>query len=89
MKKKRKIKINFNNSASHYNEIERKRSFTGIGCGVTMVSLGIYLHYKKNLDEAIPPIEAKYTWFPVVCIFGFTICCTLGYLVVPWVCIVY
>lgn len=25
------------------------------------------------------------TWFPVLCIFAFTICCTMGYLVVPWV----
>lgn len=57
----------------------------GIGCGVTMVSLGLYLQYKFHLDNATPPIAPNYTWFPVACIFGFTICSTIGYLVVPWV----
>lgn len=66
-------------------ELNESFSIAGIGCGVTMVSLGLYLQYKFNLDNAVPPIEAKFTWFPVACLFGFTICCTLGYLVVPWV----
>lgn len=50
-----------------------------------MVCLGIYLQYKQYLDRMEPPVQAQYTWFPVICIFAFTICCTVGYLVVPWV----
>lgn len=57
----------------------------GIGCGVSMVCLGIYLQYKYYLDRHDPPLPAQFTWFPVVCIFSFTICCCVGYLVVPWV----
>lgn len=57
----------------------------GIGCGVSMVCLGIYLQYKYYLDNHDPQLPAQYTWFPVVCIFSFTICCCVGYLVVPWV----
>lgn len=58
---------------------------SGIGCGFTMVGLGTYLYYKKSWEEAVPPIEPTATWFPVACIFIFTITCTLGFLVVPWV----
>lgn len=50
-----------------------------------MIGLGVYLYYKKTWDEAEPKIEPTATWFPVTCIFVFTITCTLGYLVVPWV----
>lgn len=50
-----------------------------------MVCLGIYLQYKFYLDRHDPPLPAQYTWFPVACIFLFTICCCIGYLVVPWV----
>lgn len=50
-----------------------------------MVCLGIYLQYKFYLDHSEPRVVAQYTWFPVVCICVFTICCTLGYLIVPWV----
>lgn len=50
-----------------------------------MVCLGIYLKYKFDLDHSDPPLHAQYTWFPVLCIFVFTICCTIGYLIVPWV----
>lgn len=58
---------------------------SSIGCGVSMVCLGIYLQYKYHLDRMVPPVQAQYTWFPVTCIFVFTICCTVGYLIVPWV----
>lgn len=60
-------------------------SSAGIGCGISMVCLGIYLKYKFDLDRSDPPLHAQYTWFPVLCIFVFTICCTIGYLIVPWV----
>lgn len=58
---------------------------SGIGCGVTMIGLGTYLYYKKIWEMAVPPIAPTATWFPVMCIFVFTITCTLGFLVVPWV----
>ncbi|XP_055311484.1 facilitated trehalose transporter Tret1-like isoform X2 [Sitodiplosis mosellana] len=58
---------------------------SSIGCGVSMVCLGIYLQYKYYLDRHDPPLPAQYRWFPVACIFSFTMCCCVGYLVVPWV----
>lgn len=59
--------------------------FKGIGCGFSMVGLGFYLYLKYQWDHQIPKVEPSYTWFPVLCIFVFTIACTLGFLVVPWV----
>lgn len=53
--------------------------FAGIGCGISMIGLGFYLQYKTTTETP------QYTWIPLVCIFLFTICCTLGYLIVPWV----
>ena len=50
---------------------------SSIGCGVTMVGLGLYTWFKAYL--------LNYTWIPVVCIMGYTITCTLGFLVIPWV----
>ncbi|XP_052899614.1 facilitated trehalose transporter Tret1-2 homolog [Anopheles moucheti] len=58
---------------------------SGIGCGFTMIGLGVYLKYKHGWDLADPPIEPTATWFPVACIFIFIITCTLGFLIVPWV----
>lgn len=56
---------------------------SGIGCGVTMVGLGSYMYLRKYwLESGIEPVA---TWIPVACIFIFTIACTLGFLVVPWV----
>ena len=50
-----------------------------------MISLGVYLYFKHQWDNAVPPIAPVATWFPVLCIFVFTITCTLGFLIVPWV----
>ncbi|CAD7076969.1 unnamed protein product [Hermetia illucens] len=58
---------------------------SGVGCGVSMLGLGIYLYFKYKWDTSDPPITPTATWFPVACIFIFTIACTLGFLVVPWV----
>lgn len=58
---------------------------TGIGCGISMVCLGVYLQYKYHSDQQVPPLPVQYTWFPVACIFVFTMCCCVGYLIVPWV----
>jgi facilitated trehalose transporter len=56
---------------------------SGIGCGFTMLGLGIYMYYKSVWDaEGVP---AKHTWIPVTMIFIFMITCTMGFLVVPWV----
>lgn len=56
---------------------------SGIGCGVTMLGLGIYMYYKSIWDaQGLPPVN---TWIPVACIFIFIITCTMGFLVVPWV----
>lgn len=55
---------------------------TGIGCGFSMLGFGLYLLYKSKLDATATP---QHQWFPVTCIFIFTICCTIGYLIVPWV----
>lgn len=47
-----------------------------------MLGFGLYLLYKSNLEKTVTP---QYQWFPVACIFTFTTCCTIGYLIVPWV----
>lgn len=57
----------------------------GIGCGVSMIGLGVYLLKKFEWENSVPPQPLVATWFPVACIFFFTVCCTLGFLVVPWV----
>uniref|UniRef100_A0A182K6J5 Facilitated trehalose transporter Tret1 n=1 Tax=Anopheles christyi TaxID=43041 RepID=A0A182K6J5_9DIPT len=58
---------------------------SGIGCGFTMIGLGVYLYFKHQWDTAVPPIEPTATWFPVACIFIFITTCTVGFLIVPWV----
>jgi hypothetical protein len=56
---------------------------SGIGCGFTMLGLGVYMYYKSVWDaQGLPP---QHTWIPVTCIFVFMITCTMGFLVVPWV----
>lgn len=57
---------------------------SGIGCGVSMLGLGTYMYYSRMWSLADPPTEPSVTWFPVACIFVFTITCSLGFLVVPW-----
>lgn len=56
---------------------------SSIGCGVSMVGLGGYMWLKDHWVTNNIPLVA--TWFPVLCIFAYTITCTLGFLVVPWV----
>ncbi|XP_001604742.4 facilitated trehalose transporter Tret1 isoform X2 [Nasonia vitripennis] len=50
---------------------------SSIGCGVAMLSFGSYVSFKDQLSN--------YSWIPVVCIMGYTIACTLGFLVIPWI----
>lgn len=48
-----------------------------------MLSLGIYLYYKDwwILNE----LPLQHTWVPIACILLYTVACTMGFLVVPWV----
>ena len=50
---------------------------SSLGCGITMLGLGSYIWMKDHL--------ASYGWIPISCIAGYTIACTLGFLVIPWV----
>lgn len=48
-----------------------------------MLGLGSYMYY-ADLCKASGELPQQ-TWIPVACIFLFTVACTLGFLVVPWV----
>ncbi|XP_050460356.1 facilitated trehalose transporter Tret1-like isoform X2 [Cataglyphis hispanica] len=56
---------------------------SSIGCGLSMLGLGGYMWFKKYSIENDLILVA--TWIPVFCIFSYTITCTLGFLVIPWV----
>lgn len=56
---------------------------SAVGCSVTMLCLGTYMYLQEGWTAA--GVEPVATFFPVACIFIFTITCTLGFLVVPWV----
>lgn len=63
-----------------------RRSLTfvsSIGCGITMVLLGIYMY--MGLQWKAENIEPQATWIPVAALMVFTIASVIGYLVVPWV----
>ncbi|KAJ9590314.1 hypothetical protein L9F63_027848 [Diploptera punctata] len=50
---------------------------SAIGCGLTMVGLGSYMYLRKYwIETGVEPVA---TWFPVACIFVFTVACTLGF----------
>lgn len=56
---------------------------SSIGCGISMLGLGTYMWLKDYWIANDLPLSS--TWVPVLCIFSYTIACTLGFLVVPWV----
>ncbi|CAK9833643.1 Facilitated trehalose transporter Tret1 [Anthophora retusa] len=56
---------------------------SSIGCGISMVGLGGYIWLKEYW--AANNVTIAVTWFPVFCIFAYTITCTLGFLVIPWI----
>lgn len=56
---------------------------SSVGCGLSMVGLGGYLWLKDYWTHNDLPLVA--TWFPILCIFAYTVTCTLGFLVIPWV----
>lgn len=56
---------------------------SSVGCGLSMIGLGGYMWLKEYWVANNMPFVA--TWIPVMCIFSYTITCTLGFLVIPWV----
>ena len=56
---------------------------SSVGCGLSMIGLGTYMWFLAGWKANL--VEPTFTWIPVVCIFGYTITCTLGFLVIPWV----
>lgn len=56
---------------------------SSVGCGLSMIGLGGYMWLKEYWVINQLPLVA--TWFPVFCIFMYTVTCTLGFLVIPWV----
>lgn len=56
---------------------------SGIGGGITMLCLGIYMYFKSCWDAE--GVEPMYTWIPVACIYIFMVAVTVGFLVVPWI----
>ncbi|KAF7411523.1 hypothetical protein HZH66_000419 [Vespula vulgaris] len=63
-----------------------RRSLTmvsSVGCGLSMIGLGGYMWLKEYWEINHLPFVA--TWIPVFCIFSYTVTCTLGFLVIPWI----
>jgi len=57
--------------------------FAGVGCGVSMLCLAGYMYAHVVWTAEGEPAAA--TWFPVMALFVFYACSTIGYLIVPWV----
>ncbi|KAM3961615.1 putative sugar transporter protein 5 [Aphomia sociella] len=56
---------------------------SALGCGSTMITLGVYMYYVHYWKQNnMTPVHS---WIPVASIFIFTVCCTMGYLIIPWV----
>ncbi|XP_034938064.1 facilitated trehalose transporter Tret1-like isoform X2 [Chelonus insularis] len=56
---------------------------SSLGCGLSMLGLGGYMW--MNVYWKANNILPSWTWIPVLCIFSYTIACTIGFLVIPWV----
>ncbi|XP_073951707.1 facilitated trehalose transporter Tret1-like isoform X2 [Choristoneura fumiferana] len=56
---------------------------SAVGCGSTMVVLSVYMYFVHQWEQTGE--QPQHSWIPVVAIFVFTISCTLGFLIVPWV----
>nr|XP_032510956.1 facilitated trehalose transporter Tret1-like [Danaus plexippus plexippus] len=56
---------------------------SAFGCGSTMIILSVYMYYVQYWNNNnIPP---QHSWIPIAAIYLFTVFCTLGYLIVPWI----
>ncbi|XP_046416644.1 facilitated trehalose transporter Tret1-2 homolog isoform X1 [Neodiprion fabricii] len=69
---------------------------SSIGCALSMLGLGIYkfatmaeaaeaAKVAKAAGTTDVILNSAHSWIPVFCIFSYTIFCTLGFLVIPWV----
>jgi len=56
---------------------------SSIGCGVPMLCLSGYMY--ANASWVANGEQAVATWFPVLSLFLFYACSTIGYMIVPWV----
>jgi len=54
-----------------------------VGCGISMLCFASYMYQNVTWTEAGQPALA--TWFPIMSLFVFYACSTIGYLIVPWV----
>lgn len=57
---------------------------SGIGCGVSMTGLGLYIFATKDFWPEYK-FPAFVSYLPVLMLMTFTAASTIGYLVVPWV----
>ncbi|XP_011297405.1 facilitated trehalose transporter Tret1-like isoform X2 [Fopius arisanus] len=56
---------------------------SSVGCGLSMLGMGGYEWLREYwVHNDVTP---TWTWIPVFCMFSYTVACTLGFLVVPWV----
>lgn len=56
---------------------------SSVGCGISMLGFGAYEWIKVYWTTNDIPIS--WTWFPLLCLILYTIACTLGFLVIPWI----
>ncbi|KAL5242630.1 hypothetical protein ACI65C_010040 [Semiaphis heraclei] len=54
-----------------------------VGCGISLMCLSGYMYQNVAWKAAGQPASA--TWFPIVSLFVFYACSTVGFLLVPWV----
>lgn len=67
----------------HRSNLSISDVFAGVGCGVSMLCLAGYMYQNSVWVARGEPAVA--TWFPVLSLFFFYACSTIGYLIVPWV----
>ncbi|XP_060866654.1 facilitated trehalose transporter Tret1-like [Metopolophium dirhodum] len=56
---------------------------SSVGCGISMLCFAGYMYQNVAWTAAGQPASA--TWFPIMSLFVFYACSTIGYLIVPWV----
>lgn len=56
---------------------------SAIGCGLSMLGIGLYKLFTAGIKPA--DLDGSHSWLPAFCVFTYTIACTIGFLVIPWV----
>ncbi|XP_025199002.1 facilitated trehalose transporter Tret1-like [Melanaphis sacchari] len=56
---------------------------SSVGCGISILCFAGYMYQNVIWQASGQP--ASNTWFPIVSLFVFYACSTIGYLIVPWV----